>query len=90
MQQQRIHGWVSRNDRRDARIEAAVHRSNGGKVAVTLTNLSYEGCRIESYETFRIGERLRIAVPRVGTIDAHVRWALDGAAGAQFSSEGLF
>ncbi|HVL79054.1 MAG TPA: PilZ domain-containing protein [Sphingomicrobium sp.] len=90
MQQQRIHGWVSRNDRQDARIDAVIHRTDGDKVTVTLTNLSYEGCRIEAGDTFRIGERVRIAIPRVGTIDAQVRWALDGKAGAQFSSESMF
>jgi hypothetical protein len=90
MQQRRMQGWVSRNDRHDARIDAVVHRPEGEKVSVTLTNLSYEGCRIESDKMFRIGEHVRIAVPRVGTIDAQVRWSLEGSAGAQFTSEGLF
>ncbi|HXH53087.1 MAG TPA: PilZ domain-containing protein [Sphingomicrobium sp.] len=88
--QQRMNGWVSRNDRQDARIDAVVHRTDGDKVNVTLANLSYEGCRIESGEMFRIGERVRIAVPRVGSIDAQVRWALEGSAGAQFTSDSLF
>jgi PilZ domain len=84
---QRVHGWVGRKDRHPVAIDAVVHRANGSKLPVTLTNLSDEGCRIEGTEEFRIGERLQIAIPRMGQVKAQVRWSLPGSAGAKFLVE---
>jgi len=79
-----MHGWIGRKDRDEVAIDAVVHRDDGSKRSVTLSNLSPEGCQIESEGQFRIGERLQIAIPRVGQLDAQVRWALPGSAGARF------
>lgn len=49
-----------------------------------MSNLSSEGCRIESDSDFRIGEHLKIAIPSRGQLKAQVRWALPGIAGARF------
>ena len=84
---QRMHGWVGRNDRQQVEIDAVVHRDDGTAAPVTLTNFSDEGCRIEADGDFRIGERLQIAIPRLGKLKAQVRWALPGSAGAKFVAE---
>jgi hypothetical protein len=55
-----------------------------------LTNFSDNGCRIEAEADFRIGERLQIAIPRMGHVKAQVRWALTGSAGAKFLAESDF
>jgi len=81
---QRLQGWIGRRDREDVAIDAVVHRTDGSNAPVKLTNVSAEGCRIEADGEFRIGERLHIAIPRFGHVDARVRWALPGSAGAQF------
>jgi hypothetical protein len=57
---------------------------------VKVTNCTDEGCRLESGEDFLIGERLDIAIPRMGQLRAQVRWALPGSAGAKFLAEGDF
>jgi hypothetical protein len=57
---------------------------------VLLTNFSDDGCRIEAQVNFRIGERLAIAIPRMGQVKAQVRWALPGKAGAKFLAESDF
>ena len=80
----RLHGWIGRRDRDEVAIDAVVHRDDGSKESVTLTNLSPDGCRIESNGDFRIGERLQIAIPRIGQLNAQIRWALPGSAGARF------
>jgi hypothetical protein len=80
----RMHGWIGRKDRDEVAINAVVHRDDGSKQSVTLSNFSQDGCRIESDGDFRIGERLQIAVPSVGQMDAQIRWALPGSAGARF------
>jgi hypothetical protein len=82
-----MHGWIGRKDRDSVAIDAVVHRLDGTKAPVRLRNLSDQGCRIEAEEHFRIGEKLSIAIPRMGEIKAQVRWALPGSAGAKFLAE---
>jgi hypothetical protein len=87
---ERIHGWIGRKDRHTAAVDAVVHRTDGTKSPVRLTNFSDDGCRIEAEMEFRIGERLQIAIPRMGQVKAQVRWALPGNAGAKFLAESDF
>lgn len=77
-------GWIGRKDRTDASVAATAHRADGAAIAVTITNMSNEGCRLESGETFVIGEHLSLAVPGLGPIGAQVRWSLLGSAGVRF------
>jgi hypothetical protein len=87
---QRMHGWIGRKDRHDVEIDAVVHRTDGSKSPVKLSNFSDEGCRIDSEREFRIGERLQIAIPRMGQVKSQVRWALPGSAGVKFLAESDF
>jgi hypothetical protein len=86
----RIHDWIGRKDRQPVAVDAIVQRADGSTSPVKVTNCSDEGCRLESDDDFTIGERLQIAIPRMGQIRAQVRWALHGSAGAKFLSEGDF
>jgi hypothetical protein len=86
----RIHEWVGRKDRHPVEVEAVVCRGDGSKSPVRLSNFSDEGCRIDSPNDFRIGERLQIAIPRMGQVKAQVRWALPDSAGAKFLIESDF
>lgn len=81
-------GWIGRKDRNEIDVEATVLRGDGERVAVRLTNLSNEGCRLQTPEMFRIGEHVSIALPRIGSVRAQVRWALPGSAGTQFIDDG--
>jgi hypothetical protein len=83
----RVYDWVGRKDRHPVAVDAVVRRDDGSTAPVKLTNFSEEGCRIEADDEFRIGERLSIAIPRMGQIQAQVRWALPGSAGAKFVAE---
>ena len=83
----RMHGWIGRRDRHPVEIDAVVHRGDGSAEPVKLSNVSDEGCRIETGSEFRIGERLEIAIPSLGQLKAQVRWALPGSAGAMFVPE---
>ncbi len=87
---ERIQGWVGRKDRHSVVVDAVVHRHDGKKSPVRLTNFSDEGCRIEGDHDFRIGERLQIAIPRMGQLKAQIRWALADSAGARFLAESDF
>jgi len=84
---QRMHGWVGRKDRQQVEIDAVVHRTDGSKSPVKLSDFSNEGCRIASERDFRIGEQVEIAIPRMGQVKSQVRWALHGSAGVKFLAE---
>ena len=86
----RIHGWVGRRDRDSVVVDAVIHRTDGTKSPVRLTNFSDNGCRIEAETNLRIGERVQIAIPRMGQVKAQIRWALPGSAGAKFLAESDF
>ncbi len=87
---QRLQGETGRKDRHHVQIDAVVHRIDGSKEPVKLSNFSDEGCRIEAENGFHIGERLQIAIPRMGYVKAQVRWSVPGSAGAQFLAESDF
>ena len=87
---QRTQAWARRKDRHPVEIDAVVHRSDGRKESATLSNFSDEGCRIDCNADFHIGERVQIAIPRMGHIKAQVRWSEPGSAGARFLAESDF
>ena len=87
---QRIHGWVGRKDRYPVAIDAIVHRDDGSKMHVRLSDFSDEGCRIDGENDFRIGERVSIAIPRMGQVKSQVRWALHDSAGVKFLTDSDF
>ena len=82
---------VARRERHPVEIDAVLHRTDGSKTPAKLTNFSDQGCRIESAgEELRVGERLAIAIPRMGQVKAQVRWILGETAGARFVAESDF
>jgi len=87
---QRAHAWINRRARHAVDLEAVVHRADGTKSVARISNFSDEGCRIEADGDFRVGERLSIAIPRMGFVKVQVRWCLPGAAGAKFLVETYF
>ncbi|HET7709152.1 MAG TPA: PilZ domain-containing protein [Sphingomicrobium sp.] len=80
-------GFTPRNDRRPVDLAALVHRDAGPPLSVLVTDLTDEGCRLSGEETLRIGEEIRVEIPHVGYLNAQVRWALDGEAGARFCGD---
>lgn len=79
--------WVGRKDRHSVLVDAIVYRDDGSKMSVKLANFSDEGCRVEGAEGLGIGERVRIAIARMGEVKAQVRWSFGASAGAQFSND---
>lgn len=78
---------VERRERRPVRLHALVMRSDRSTVDVSLLDLSYEGCGIETPIEFSAGETIKLSVLRRGGLDAHVRWYKDGRAGLVFAPE---
>jgi len=79
---------VKRADRHEVDLPALAFRADGTSLGVTLRNMSYNGCLLAAEAAFAVGEKIRIAVPRMGEIRAQVRWASnEGKAGALFVLE---
>ena len=87
---ERVQEWTGRKDRHTTVVDAVIHRSDGTKLPARLTNFSDQGCRIEADMEFRVGERLAIAIPRMGQVKAQIRWALHDSAGVKFLAESDF
>jgi PilZ domain len=87
---QRMNGWAPRKDRFPVEIDAVVLRPDGSKLAVRLTDFSDQGCRVETDDEFSIGEKLQIAVSRMGNVKAQVRWVQPGSVGTRFLTESDF
>jgi PilZ domain-containing protein len=78
---------LHRRDRRETNLRADATRDDGTVVSVTLIDLSYDGCGIDSPMPLRPGETLTLAVHRRGTVTATVRWTAGGKAGLVFAVE---
>jgi hypothetical protein len=83
----RMSAGAGLNGRFPVEIEGVVHRPDGRQIPAKISNFSDLGCRVQAPEPFRIGERLQIAVPRIGNLTAQVRWSLPGAAGTRFLTD---
>jgi hypothetical protein len=77
-------GQIKRSPRVDTRFEATLMNSDGSKHTVVVTDISREGCRLETNELLNIGEMVQIEVPKYGLFPAQIRWALGNEAGAVF------
>jgi hypothetical protein len=73
--------------RRPVTLRAQATRADGSMFDAILTDLSYEGCGLQSGSPLRVGEAVRLTVQHGGTIRATVRWALGDKAGLLFLAE---
>lgn len=77
-------GVVKRAPRVDTSFAASLVDEAGNIIPVRVVDISREGCRLETDEMLRIGEKVHIEVPKYGKFPAQVRWALGNQAGAVF------
>jgi hypothetical protein len=65
------------------RCAALAFQNGGRRSVVTICDMSLAGIKIEG-ASFADGEEFRLVIPRRGDINARVRWAARGTAGARF------
>jgi hypothetical protein len=87
---QRAKACARRRDRYPVDIDALVYRGDGARAQAKLTDFSDQGCRIQGLGGFHIGERVQIAIPRMGHIKAQVRWIAAKTTGVRFVTESDF
>lgn len=85
-----MHEWVNRKDRYPVEVDALIFRSDGKKSCAKLTDFSDQGCKIHFLNGLDLDERVQIAIPRMGTIKATIRWIAGKTAGAKFLIEADF
>jgi hypothetical protein len=73
-----------RRDRRAVDLQGFAVVSGARTIGVTLVNLTYDGCCVESDIDMEPGQSIRLNVPSCGSIEAEVRWSRNGQAGLQF------
>jgi len=80
----RVPGTIKRAPRVATEYPASLTDSDGGKIAVVVTDISSEGCQLETDGSLQIGENVEVNVDRYGTFAAQIRWAVGRRAGAKF------
>ena len=70
--------------RRPVALQAQVKRAGGSLVSAVVTDLSFEGCALQSATPLEPGEAVQLTVHNRGGIEAIVRWASGNRAGLLF------
>lgn len=80
----RMPGWIARDDRTSVSLSGTAVLPDGRGIPVRVIDISEHGCQVESEETLRIGEAIRLSTEKFGEVAATVRWSLFGTAGLRF------
>lgn len=83
MEQVRMRVFELRADRRPVNLRAFA-LSETRDSDVTVADLSYTGCRLDSDDAFEAGEVVELRIMKRGAVAAEIRWAGNGHAGARF------
>lgn len=75
----------AREERRSVAIRGLAMLEDGSTQAVTILDLSYDGCGIQTPVPLQPGDTVRLSIHRRGVIDAEVRWYSGAKAGLVFT-----
>jgi hypothetical protein len=77
-----------RNAQRSPRVRTSIAAvlvdSDGGELAVEVTDISSGGFRLRTSEQLIVGEEVRLRAPRYGDFQAKILWADGTEAGGTF------
>ena len=68
-------------------LSATILREGGLSCPASITRLWYDGCEMASTEGFSIGEKIKVVIRGMGSIDAHVISTAEGKLSAHFIEE---
>ena len=83
----RMPGWTDREEREPASFAGALLLSSGERIPVTITDISNDGCQVQSDERIPIGDIVTLELTGEMSTEASVRWAVSGRAGLQFRNQ---
>jgi hypothetical protein len=78
---------AERGARHPVRLAGHAALEDGTICAITVVDLSYDGCGLECSVVVKAGEILKLAVVRKGAIRARVRWCRAGKVGLIFEPQ---
>ena len=68
-------------------LSATILKDGGSSCPACITRLWYDGCEMVSDESFEVGERIKVVIRGMGSIDAHVKSTAKGTLAAHFVEE---
>lgn len=77
-------GSPEREKRQQVRLPASARLVDGAVFDVTILDLTYDGCKIETNVALLQGLELHLSIPSFGELNSEVRWYREGHAGLQF------
>lgn len=86
-----LHGQTDpapgRERRRPVALAGFGVRDDGKIFEISVVDLSYDGCKVETGESLPPGTQLRVSILGLGgALNAAVRWCKSGRAGLRFTS----
>jgi PilZ domain-containing protein len=78
---------LEREPRRAVVLPGYAALEDGSTFSISILDLSYDGCKIETPVALLPQVKLKLAVLKLGSLDAEVRWYSNGCAGIRFSTE---
>lgn len=77
----------SRQPRHITRLPSFAVLEDRTTISLTVVDLSYDGCKVETAVALATGSRLTLSVENLGVHQADVRWCRNGTAGLRFCPE---
>jgi hypothetical protein len=68
-------------------LSATILREGGLSGPASITRLWYDGCDMASLDSFEVGEKIKVVIRGMGSIDAHVTSTAEGTVAAHFVEE---
>ena len=88
MDEDPVPGGAEREGPRAARVKlsevAAIELPDGRTLGVTVNDVSASGFRMQCPETLPVGTKVKLVMRRYDPVEAEIRWAEAGEAGAVF------
>lgn len=75
---------IEREQRKPVKLWASVFPCEGPSIAVIIVDMTYDGCKLTTPVPLEIGSKVKLSVPKLGTLNAEVRWYADEYAGLRF------
>ena len=79
-----------RQRRRDVVLPGFALLEDGTTCDISIVDLSYDGCKIETAFGFVPGKKIKLSVLRLGCLPAQVRWSAAGKVGLCFAPDASF
>ena len=75
---------TAREERKRVKLWASLFPLDAPSIAVTIVDMTYDGCKVATPVPLDVASKVRLSVPKLGTLNAEVRWYANEHAGLRF------